>query len=294
MRLQVTEEEGEKLTGNTLKLLTLNAWAGKVEALGQFIQTIAAGADVLCFQEVTSSSISVRVPGGEVNEVLGIGPMMSDLFQQLCRWLPDHRGLFFPLIEGYSMEGKVDIPLESGNAIFIRRTLPFLGSGELFVYGKYGDFNPENIMTHPRSVCWVTTELSGEACSIFNLHGLWDSSGKGDTPTRIIQSESVFDVMRYSSTRRSSQILCGDFNLDQGTRSLEVLATGRRDLVKEYGITSTRTPLYRKYNAAGKSQHADNILIPLGMVHEEFSVLPHPVSDHAALSVTLGSRGNRT
>jgi endonuclease/exonuclease/phosphatase family metal-dependent hydrolase len=282
------------MTGTILKLLTLNAWAGKVEALGQFIQTIAAAADVLCFQEVTSSSVSVRLPGGGVNEALGIGPMMSDLFQQLCRWLPDHRGLFFPLIEGYSLDGKVDIPLESGNAIFIRRTLPFMGSGEVFVYGKYGDFDPENLMTHPRSVCWVTTELSGEACSIFNLHGLWDPSGKGDTPSRIVQSETVFDTMRYSfDGRRSSKILCGDFNLDQGTKSLQVLSSGRRDLVKEYGVTSTRTPLYRKYNAVGKSQHADNILIPLGMVHEGFRVLPHPVSDHAALSVTLSYREDR-
>ena len=79
-------------------------------------------------------------------------------------------------------------------------------------------------------------------------------------------------------------VLCGDLNLLPDTKSLKMIEEGlkMRNLVTEYGITSTRTPLYTK-----EGKYADYILVGPGLTVKEFNVLPDVVSDHAPLCVDV-------
>ena len=55
-----------------------------------------------------------------------------------------------------------------------------------------------------------------------------------------------------------------------------------RNLIKEYGITSTRTSLYPK-----EGKFADYVFTSKGVDVETFKVLPDEVSDHAPLYVKI-------
>ncbi len=53
---------------------------------------------------------------------------------------------------------------------------------------------------------------------------------------------------------------------------------GLRNLIKEYGITSTRTSFYTK-----PEKFADYMLVSPGVEVKDFKVLPDEVSDHSPL-----------
>jgi endonuclease/exonuclease/phosphatase family metal-dependent hydrolase len=58
---------------------------------------------------------------------------------------------------------------------------------------------------------------------------------------------------------------------------------GMTNLVKTYGIKSTRTSLYREYGKPGASNFADYVIVSPDIKVESFEVLPDLASDHAAL-----------
>ncbi|OGL67290.1 hypothetical protein A2856_01205 [Candidatus Uhrbacteria bacterium RIFCSPHIGHO2_01_FULL_63_20] len=79
---------------------------------------------------------------------------------------------------------------------------------------------------------------------VVNFHGLWNGLGKDDSPDRLEQSRKIVETIKKID---GEIILCGDFNLNPNTESMAIVeAAGLRNLVKEYGITSTRTSLYAK------------------------------------------------
>jgi endonuclease/exonuclease/phosphatase family metal-dependent hydrolase len=57
--------------------------------------------------------------------------------------------------------------------------------------------------------------------------------------------------------------------------------SGIRNLVKEYGVESTRTKLYRRYETGSK--FADYIFVSPEVKVNDFKVLPDEVSDHSPL-----------
>jgi endonuclease/exonuclease/phosphatase family metal-dependent hydrolase len=84
----------------------------------------------------------------------------------------------------------------------------------------------------------------GKPLTIFNIHGLWNGQGKDDTPERIIQSQKAIDFITSTSY---DVIVIGDFNINPDTKSLLMFENaGLRNLIAEYGITSTHTSLYLK------------------------------------------------
>ena len=73
----------------------------------------------------------------------------------------------------------------------------------------------------------------------------------------------------------------GDFNLRPDTESVRMLeAAGLRNLVREYGIETTRTSLY---DHRDKEPHANYAFVSAGIEVRDFRVLPDEVSDHAPL-----------
>lgn len=73
----------------------------------------------------------------------------------------------------------------------------------------------------------------------------------------------------------------GDFNLLPESESLKKFEEfGLRNLIKEYGITSTRSSLYQK-----EEKYADYAFVSKDIEVQEFAVLPDEVSDHLPLSL---------
>lgn len=114
-----------------------------------------------------------------------------------------------------------------------------------------------------------------------NFHGLWqDGTAKKDNPDRIEQSRRI--LAELESHRGEPVLICGDFNLLPEGQSLAMLEEGMRNLIKEYGVTSTRSS---HYPMTKPSRFADYILVSPEVDVHDFQVLPDEVSDHLALTL---------
>lgn len=251
-----------------MKLISLNIWGGKVyEPLIKFLESHSDDVDIFCFQEMFHTE-SDRI------ESRGI---RANIYDEIKRALPGHKGYFAPAQDGFDLEGKVDFNISTGNATFVRNTIPVLKSGDVFVYGTRNcveDFKDK--MNFPREVLYVQVQLGNQPVAILNFYGLWDGGGKVDTENRLNQSKNVRRLME--SFRDSKIILCGDFNLLPTTRSLAMLGKDMRNLIKEYKVTSTRSNLYTK-----PEKFADYIIVSPDMKVNDFQVLQDEVSDHLPL-----------
>jgi len=248
-----------------------------------FLFEHSKGADVICLQEVSSSLSGVRYGEG----------FYANSFEQIRASIGGtHDGFFFGAQDHFRLDDEpVDFPIDNGLAIFVRRGLPLAGHGDEFVYGWRNSKGMAGAPpTVPRNLAWVRVRMEDHILSIFNLHGLWTREGKGDTADRIEQSRLVNAITSHiqSMTPLGQQVLCGDLNLNPGTISVTTLAAARRDLIAEYGITSTRTPLYRKWQE-GAPMYADYMFVSQdpSLQVDDFMVLPDEVSDHAALRVWI-------
>jgi endonuclease/exonuclease/phosphatase family metal-dependent hydrolase len=124
---------------------------------------------------------------------------------------------------------------------------------------------------------WLKCEINNKTFALMNVHGLWNGLGKTDSDDRLIQSEKIRHLVDTISTPK---ILCGDFNLRPDTQSFSILKHGMKDLIGQYGITSTRTQLYEK-----EEKYADYILTSPEIDVIDFKVWDDVVSDHNPLSL---------
>ncbi|MCX6712734.1 MAG: endonuclease/exonuclease/phosphatase family protein, partial [Candidatus Vogelbacteria bacterium] len=96
-----------------------------------------------------------------------------------------------------------------------------------------------------------------------------------DTLERLEQSRKI---KAFMDSVDSPKILCGDFNLLPDTESLKIIEGGLRNLIREYGVTSTRTSFYTK-----PDKFADYVFVSPEIKVVDFKVLPDEVSDHSPL-----------
>src|SRR3989338_56760 len=108
-----------------------------------------------------------------------------------------------------------------------------------------------------------------------NFDGHWTPNFKGDNPARLEQSENIKKLL---DNFEGAKILCGDFNVVPDTKSMEILETSMRNLVKEYNITTTRSHFYTK-----EHKFADYILVSPEIQVKKFEVIQDVVSDHLPL-----------
>ncbi|HVY35799.1 MAG TPA: endonuclease/exonuclease/phosphatase family protein [Candidatus Paceibacterota bacterium] len=242
-----------------MKLITLNTFGGTVyDPLLQFLRS-HQNVDVFCFQEVWHNA------AGRTEHLDLEATPDENLFVTIGEQLPNHQGFFRPHAEDFY-----------GLAMFINKSFPIFEEGETFVY-LYKGFIPSNDLgNHARNIQFIQTEQNKKPIAVINFHGLWNGKGKTDTPERLEQSKKVLDHLKTIS---GDVVLCGDFNLSPNTESIKMFEDfGLRNLIKEYGITSTRTSLYEKEN-----KFADYIFVSPGITVTDFKVLPDEVSDHAPL-----------
>ena len=207
-----------------MKLITLNICGGHVRGPLLEILSVNKDIDIFCFQEIYhNASNKISNDNKEVS---------LNIFSDIMQLLPNHRGIFKHVIKGIY-----------GIAMLIKKNIKLLRDGEIVIHEnmKYPGTGP----THQRNSQWIECRHNNQDYTIMNVHGLWNGKGKIDTPARITQSQRIKQFMK---TLNTSHLLCGDFNLRPDTQSLEIIAAGSNNLIKNHSITSTRTPILKERN----------------------------------------------
>lgn len=249
-----------------MKLICLNTWGGKAgaEKLLGFLDS-HRDADFCCLQEIWSAPYAHLDGAAAGADVIDHAEIMVYGKQEIGALLDGHEAFFHPHhLNDY------------GLMTLVSKALDVVDSGDVFVHRERGYVPKGNIGLHARNLQFVTVERASGPLGVMNFHGLWNGRGKGDSEERIEQSRRILKVL---AGRREPFVLCGDFNLLPETESLRMLeAAGLRNLVTEFGVTSTRTSLYRR-----PEPFADYVFVSDGIDVRDFHVLPDEVSDHAPL-----------
>lgn len=247
-----------------------------LDPLKAFLKKHASNVDIFCFQEVYHGSEQAK---NRWNQKSNYGEMRMNIYSEVSEILEDHIGFHAASVEIES-EGE-QIPY--GIAIFIKKNLELIAQGTYEVFERYENLDVEENMKKigiwNRLLQYATINHNGSPLTIFNLHGLHTGKGKDDTRDRLKQSEQV---KKFMQNHPGQKILCGDFNLNITTESLTLLEDGMKNLVKEFGITSTRSHHYLH-----AVKFADYLLVTPNIHVIDFNVLDDVVSDHLPLFIEI-------
>ena len=208
----------------------------------------------------------------------------ADIYRQLQSALPDFTGYFHAAQDryeyGHQIHGPSNFDISYGLASFIKKDVPLSAVGELFVHKKRNDIASNGSMNLSRNIQYLQWMRGATPYTIINFHGVWHPTIKKiDYSERVEQSQKL---RAFMDSLPGEKILCGDFNLNPDTESFALLKNGMRDLIAEYGITSTRSELYPKVN-----KFADYTLVTSGITVVDFSVPTVTVSDHLPMVLTF-------
>jgi endonuclease/exonuclease/phosphatase family metal-dependent hydrolase len=249
-----------------MKLICLNIWGGRAgrDGLLAFLNA-HRDADFIALQEVWSAPYEGLEGAAAGGRPLTHDDIMITGKQEIAALLDGHAVFFHPHhLDDY------------GLMMLVAKRLEVIESGDVFVHRERGYIPEGDIGHHARNVQFVTVATPTGPISVMNFHGLWNGQGKGDSADRIAQSRRLIDFL---AGRREAFVLSGDFNLAPDTLSLKMLEqAGLKNLVAEFGVTSTRTSLYTR-----PGRFADYVFISASVAVRAFRVLPDEVSDHAPL-----------
>lgn len=246
------------LVCGSMKIVSLNTWGGR---LGQpFLEFFISHRDVDVFllQEVFQNATEKTCWNENCR---------PNLFQDLTALLPEHIGIFAP-----------SVAHEWGQAAFVKKSIRLNEYGDLFVHKTMDSLDGKDGTSIGRNIQWMKIDQENEKpLFLLNFHGLWTGIDKNDTQQRLEQSMKIVELLKSLDGRI---VLCGDFNLNPGTESLQMIVRelGLRNLVVEYGIPTTRTKFYTK-----PEKFADYMLVSPEINVRDFKVLPDEISDHAPL-----------
>lgn len=246
-----------------MKLISLNTWGGRAgkDVLLDFFKR-HADVDIFCLQEVWNGGEHMLKETGGGVKLEGATPQ---LLSEIRAVLTEHTCYFRPHLSDFY-----------GLALFARNTLSIQEEGEIFVYKERGYVSEIDFGNHARNIQYLTIDTAKGPQTIINFHGLWNGGGKFDSDDRLLQSDNIVSFLR---TRHWAHILCGDFNLLPETQSLKKFEeAGLRNLIAEYGVTSTRSHHYTK-----EHRYADYAFVTKDVEIVDFRVLDEPVSDHLPL-----------
>ncbi len=231
------------------------------EPLLAFLRAKKDSTDIFCFQEVLNGGekegAKIWKHNIEVKEYKLLS-IASDI-------LSNHTPFYYPHLGNFA-----------GLTMFIRKDLEILEEGEFWVHGTKSELAGDSAKFNPRNIQYAKILLDQKPVTVINFHGLWSGGGKKDNEERINQSKRILEFMKGLN---NEFLICGDFNLEPNTESLKILEDfGLRNLIKKYGITSTRTSHYKK-----PVKFADYTLVSKGIKVKDFKILPDEVSDHSAM-----------
>lgn len=240
-----------------MKLITLNIWGGRVyEPLIEFLKKYSREIDIFCFQENFDN------PPGHGSTIQP--EKRQDIDQDIRKILNDFNGWLAP------MQDREESP-----AMYVRKNISIQNRGEEFVYRWKNAMVGGDASTYGINIQYAQIERDRKQYTICNMHGHWTPNFKGDNEARLEQSRNV---VRFLDQISGPKILCGDFNMNPDTESMKILEEKMRNLIKEYGVTSTRS----RFHDYG-SQFADYIMISSEIIVKDFKVIQDVVSDHLPL-----------
>lgn len=249
-----------------MKIITLNTWGGRIyKELIDFFNN-HQDIDVLCFQEV--------LKGGKGQTSRG---EIKSLYEDIGNTLTNHAGYFSEYGDGgYYSEKSKDLDFKYGIACFVRKNFEQSFIEGIALYDpekKWSDYDGR--FAAGASLAVVVSDYT-----IVNVHGLWQGSMKKDSEARLEQSKRIINLANKTGGRK---IICGDFNLEPQTESIKMIENlPTKNLIKKYGVASTRTSLYTK-----DVKFADYIFISDDGKVIDFKVLADEVSDHSPLYLEL-------
>jgi len=246
-----------------MKLISLNTWGGRAgkEKLLTFFEK-HKDVDIFCLQEIWNGGEHMLSESAGGMKLEGATPQLLKGIEGV---LSKHTSYFKPHFYDFF-----------GLTMFVKKEFNVVEEGDIFVHKENGYISSENLGNHARNLQYITIDTLAGPRTILNLHGLWNGGGKSDSEDRLLQSDNI---VRFLQNVTNPHVLCGDFNLLPDTESLKKLETfGLRNLIKEYGITSTRTSYYTK-----EHKFADYTLVSEGIEVKDFKILPDEVSDHSAM-----------
>ena len=239
-----------------MKLISLNVWGGKLNK--PLLEFLGKNQDVdfFLFQEMHHNATENTNWSNDGN---------SNLFEDIKNVLPEHDGYFAPAQND-----------EYGLAGFVKKEVKVSESGDIFIHGHKDAMKYRQGGTIGRNLQYFKIDAP-KPYTLLNFHGLWTGQGKKDTEDRIKQSNKIVEFTRSIS---EDYVLAGDFNLLPDTESIKILESMNvRNLIKDYGITNTRTSYYTRTT----DKFADYTFTTPGLEVKDFKILPDEVSDHAAM-----------
>ncbi len=243
-----------------MRLICLNLQCGaKYESLCEFLKIHEATVDVFCFQEVFNNATKIRWV---------LENARPRLFAELQQILPDFDGYFAPPRED-------DV---GGLSTFVKKPIKVVSAENIVLFEELNateNSDDPSYFSMGRNLQRVELGYQGKVHTLLNFHGMWIKNCKTDTEKRIEQSQKIRRIFDKCSGPR---ILCGDLNLVQNTRSVEILSSGNGNLIREWKISNTLSSFDPNFGHA-----IDYIITSPEVQVENFKVLSDEVSDHLPL-----------
>lgn len=241
-----------------MKLITLNIWGGKIfEPLMDFFKKHAEDTDIFCLQEVFNNPPNIK-------SQMQTWDAKEDIYKDITEVLKGFDGQMAPRQDG-----------QESLCMFVKKDLSVQEIAEQFVYRWKNAAEGDDDSTIGINVQYVKFSKNKKDFMVCNLHGHWTPDPKGDNPARLAQSQNIKKLL---DGFKGAKILCGDFNVNPDTKSMKILETSTRNLVKEHNITNTRSRLYKKGNRLD-----DYILASPEIKVKKFEAIQDVVSDHLPL-----------
>ncbi len=247
------------------KYLTLNIWFGG-ELWDQALAFLKKeNPDILAIQEAYQKDD----PSLPVNY-----RTVSELKKEL-----DYKYVFFA---PEFLHKRKTVKVDMGNVIFSR--FPIISKNVVFFNQPYGECDTEDssiVPFVPRNIQHAKIDLNGVVLNIFNTHGIWGEEGS-DNPNRLKMSQIIVDQIKG----KENVILSGDFNVNQGTKSIKNIEKYLQNIFKDELKTSFNMKRKPKVSGYGEAV-VDNIFIT-----PDLRIIKHycpnvDISDHFPLIATF-------
>lgn len=267
-----------------MRIVSLNTYFGFCfEELMEFVKREASATDVFCFQEVTSA-INVKNPTTTRGRRI-------DLLGDLRRHLPEFDDVFEVMADDLETDISIDGHSQVGVATFVRKNFSILRTESVFIANARESFDGKDVATLGHVALRTDLNIRGLVVVIVNIHGISEPADKRDCAVRVRQSERVLALAEHGS---SPCIILGDFNLFPDTESIRMIEeSGYRNLVNEFGITTTRGSnmhkLFPQYEHGkyGFQEFADYAFASPEVRVLDFVVPDVAVSDHLPLILEI-------
>lgn len=254
-----------------MKIISLNIRAWRIwHDLQSFLEDHAGDTAIFCFQEVFHTTSDETI----VEEFY-----KANILTEIEKILPNHTCYYAATQEGFGFNNTVDYHLQWWNAVFVHKDIVVDNYVTDYLYGSY---NSKMLWMTPytaRNYQYITIQHDGVPLTIIHFHGIWNWWGKDDTSDRLEQSRVLKKIM---TSKQWHVILLWDYNLSPDTDSLGLLTSWMRNLIQEYGISTTRSKLYTK-----PLPFADYAIVSNELVVTDFAVPYVEISDHLPLVLTI-------